>query len=423
MTTLFLRNSVLRATFIAGLLPALIGIEAAASAAESPAPPLKVAKVSRYPVPEQKEGEQALLEVGLGDRIAVTVTNLNQHEKDAAPPLSKLILYLDGYPLKGLTPVTVNAPKDLLVFKLDRGTAENWSILLGRPHSHARDVRVGIGTDNTEFDHDDAVDRAQIRLRIFYPYWLIGCSLVFVALLGLFLWFAISSDIVRDSSPPEPPAGKRRPFSLGRCQMAVWFFIVIGSFVFILLITGDTNTITEQALVLIGIGTGTALGAAAIDSNKHGSTDAELAALAPQKAKLDAVVTELTAKVQRLSDAIGAIQSPAVATPAQVQELSDAKVALKESEAQLQVVKDKIAKSGARLSAPVSTGLILDLLTDAEGMAFHRFQIVVWTLIMVFLFCVGVYQTLKMPEFSSTMLALMGISAGTYLGFKIPEKQ
>ena len=80
----------------------------------------------------------------------MTVTNLNQHEKDTAPPLSKLILYLDGYPLKGLNPITVNAPKDLLVFKLDRGSAESWNILLGRPHSYVRDVRVGIGTDNNQ---------------------------------------------------------------------------------------------------------------------------------------------------------------------------------------------------------------------------------------------------------------------------------
>jgi hypothetical protein len=28
-----------------------------------------------------------------------------------------------------------------------------------------------------------------------------------------------------------------------------------------------------------------------------------------------------------------------------------------------------------------------------------------------------------MPEFSTTLLALMGISSGTYLGFKIPERQ
>lgn len=28
-----------------------------------------------------------------------------------------------------------------------------------------------------------------------------------------------------------------------------------------------------------------------------------------------------------------------------------------------------------------------------------------------------------MPEFDGTLLALMGISSGTYLGFKIPERQ
>jgi hypothetical protein len=390
-----------------------VGIEAVASAAENPPLPLKVAGVSNYPVPEQKGGEQRIPEAGLGDRIAVTVTNLNQHEKDLAPPLSKLILYLDGYSLKGLNPITVNAPNNLLVFKLERGTTENWSSLLGRPHSYVKNVRVGVGTENTEVDRDDS---AQLNLRIFYPLWLIWCSLGFLALLGFFLWLAVSSNIVRDSSPPKPPHGDRRPFSLGRCQMAVWFFIVIGSFVFIWLITGDTNTITQQALVLIGIGTGTALGAAAIDSNRRGLTDSELAELRPQEAKLEAVVTELKAKVQRLIDA----SVPAATTPAQ--ELSDAKIALKESEAQLQVARDKIAKSEDGLSAPVSTGLVQDLLTDVGGIEFHRFQIVVWTIIMVFLFIVGVYQTLKMPEFSSTMLALMGISAGTYLGFKIPEK-
>jgi hypothetical protein len=28
-----------------------------------------------------------------------------------------------------------------------------------------------------------------------------------------------------------------------------------------------------------------------------------------------------------------------------------------------------------------------------------------------------------MPEFSTTLLGLMGISSGTYLGFKLPEKK
>jgi len=30
---------------------------------------------------------------------------------------------------------------------------------------------------------------------------------------------------------------------------------------------------------------------------------------------------------------------------------------------------------------------------------------------------------LTMPEFSATMLALMGISSGTYIGFKLPMRK
>lgn len=51
--------------------------------------------------------------------------------------------------------------------------------------------------------------------------------------------------------------------------MAVWFSLVRSSLLFIYLITDDYNTITDQALMLIGIGTGTALGAAVIDVGKR----------------------------------------------------------------------------------------------------------------------------------------------------------
>jgi hypothetical protein len=43
-----------------------------------------------------------------------------------------------------------------------------------------------------------------------------------------------------------------------------------------------------------------------------------------------------------------------------------------------------------------------------------------WILILgvVFVFCV--FRQLTMPKFDATLLALMGISSGTYLGFKWP---
>ena len=37
------------------------------------------------------------------------------------------------------------------------------------------------------------------------------------------------------------------------------------------------------------------------------------------------------------------------------------------------------------------------------------------------IFVASVYKNLSMPQFSATLLGLMGISSGTYLGFKVPE--
>ena len=56
-------------------------------------------------------------------------------------------------------------------------------------------------------------------------------------------------------------------------------------------------------------------------------------------------------------------------------------------------------------------------------MSIQRFQMFVWTLILGIIFVVSVYKDLSMPEFSGTLLGLMGISSGTYLGFKFPEKK
>ena len=46
-----------------------------------------------------------------------------------------------------------------------------------------------------------------------------------------------------------------------------------------------------------------------------------------------------------------------------------------------------------------------------------------WTLILGVIFIGSVYKDLAMPEFNVTLLGLMGISSGTYLGFKFPEKK
>jgi hypothetical protein len=39
------------------------------------------------------------------------------------------------------------------------------------------------------------------------------------------------------------------------------------------------------------------------------------------------------------------------------------------------------------------------------------------------MFVSAVYNNLTMPELSATLLGLMGISSGTYIGFKLPEQK
>jgi hypothetical protein len=62
-----------------------------------------------------------------------------------------------------------------------------------------------------------------------------------------------------------------------------------------------------------------------------------------------------------------------------------------------------------------------DLLTDGATIGLHRFQMLVWTVVLFFIFWGAVWNKLALPEFDNTLLALMGISAGAYVGFKFPE--
>jgi hypothetical protein len=92
-------------------------------------------------------------------------------------------------------------------------------------------------------------------------------------------------------------------------------------------------------------------------------------------------------------------------------------------EAELEQVNVQVDDAASGQERPVTGGFVSDMVSDANGVTFHRFQIVVWTLVLGVIFMWSVWKKLSMPEFSDTLLALMGISAGTYIGFKIPEKQ
>ena len=59
---------------------------------------------------------------------------------------------------------------------------------------------------------------------------------------------------------PAAPASRPAALAARRHEWVPWFVLIIASYSFIWLITGATDILTNTALVLIGIGAGTALG-------------------------------------------------------------------------------------------------------------------------------------------------------------------
>ncbi|WP_219929996.1 hypothetical protein [Nostoc commune] len=73
-------------------------------------------------------------------------------------------------------------------------------------------------------------------------------------------------------------------------------------------------------------------------------------------------------------------------------------------------------------SQRVSEGFFYDILSDINGVNFHRFQTFIWTLALGLFFVWEVVKNLAMPEFDDTLLTLQGISAATYLGLRGQEQ-
>ena len=184
--------------------------------------------------------------------------------------------------------------------------------------------------------------------------------------------------------------------------MAFWFYLVITAFLYVWLITGEYNTVTNSVLGLIGISAGTGVAALLVDKQKVQEVLAQRASLETQRTALNSRINDLSLAKPEPGSQLD-------------QELQQKKNSLNEVQAQL-------AHCPAPLPPSVSRGFLKDILSSGEGVGFHRFQMAVWTLVFGIIFVRSVYRELAMPNFDTSLLGLMGLSSGTYIGFKFPEK-
>lgn len=308
---------------------------------------------------------------GLGDRLTVKVTNFPALLTKVGGNCHAIVLFLNGLPLRQMPPESCNQYDGTVRYLLDRvpeGNDEEWHRLLGSPNGFVRKTRVSVGA-NDQFAYPTLVLAFPVKIIPRARFYSFVALLLFFTV--LFIHLCRTTAIIR--APVHPAHAGSRPFSLSRFQMAFWFFLVIAGYVFMWLITGELDTITDSVLALTGIGAGTALGAALIDASPAGST------------RTTTVAASQTSDTETVTSVVAPIP-PVPPEPSQ--------------------------------------GFLKDILSDAgDGISIHRFQMFAWTLILGLIFIGSVYKDLAMPEFNATLLGLMGISSGTYLGFKVPEKK
>lgn len=282
--------------------------------------------------------------VALEEEITVQVTYLEKLQDEARDKNKKIILFINDLPLKGIYP-TFDTQKNGLRFFINH--ADN-SIALWNHLTQSREateiftrqasISVGLEDQSPILTKVDSFTIILARKKWFYI-----CVVILLGLLGLFVAFAIKTNILRDIGP-NPPDGGKKPYSLALTQMAIWFFVIMSSWLLLYVVKHTFSTIPDSLVILMGISAGTGVGGVAIDSNR---------------------------------------------------------------------------KRAATIGR--TEGFIKDILSDPNGISFYRFQVFAWTVVMVAVFIRQVTSYLMMPDFNPALLTLMGISSGTYLGFKVSE--
>jgi hypothetical protein len=370
------------------------------------------AEPSKFSLLTTKPG--ALPEAGLNDDVRVRI------DGDTAIQPGKVQLRLDGT-LLGVEP-RVRPDGRELIFRLARTDANRamWARLLGNPFAHDRkfDVPIGIEIDGKPLawstSKDDEAPDSKIKL-ITYDVGLmwLGCIVSAVVVIIVFVG-CLTTPMMRDGGIPQV-GWRQRPYSLGRFQMVTWFCLILISFLFIFTVTLDINSITAESFILMGISGATALASVAIDQGKNGPP-------AQVQKNLNAMGIKTLADVDKLGK--GAKDTPndkaKTVLPGANIPAASASGQPANNDPTFKELQDEYR---AQIKDLKSAGLLADLVEDASGPTIHRWQILIWTVILGAIYVGRVYMNLETPTFGTNLLALMGISGGVYLGFKIPEKQ
>jgi hypothetical protein len=293
-------------------------------------------------------------------------------------------LWMNGICYNNIKPLFIDRKNSALIFKLGFDTSKTspWQMFYAYPNywTFHHEVTVNLGTLKQEFKGNTKANTACTKMRL-------NTTVLWMAAVGYFLLAVIlvlivifGSGIIRDISlyaqndvriayKKNDPTDKEKgvinvrdlPYSLSRFQFLFWLLIIFASIIHIWCITDSLTNPTGTVLLLLGISGGTFYVGRLIDKKQVDPTS-----VVPVKTATECV-TEFVDKNLR------------------------------------------------------TKGFMRDVLNDGKGISLHRLQLVMFTIFLGIYFIWEVVYGLKLPQFSDTMMTLMGISSGTYAGMKTSE--
>lgn len=365
------------------------------------------------------EGKQDARVCQIGDIVEVkfeTGSLAAWRSEDPKFEVSNLALAVNGHKIAGSNLMHKRGSagdaiaSETLVFQLvrDPGNAENlkaWKKILPKTKLWDSQSKVISVVDSTRKEFGFAT----IGIRVAPPAYIFWVGLLAFLIVAGLLVLAWRSDILKEFGPV--PAGSTRPYSLAITQMAFWFVLVFGGFMYLSLVLGSVDVISNSALALIGVSATTGVFAVAVGGGKRTEEASKRQKLLDERQRLEKDNAELLAKSAppEADPAMFASTNPKYAENARLQQNID-------SDLRSTTVDPSIkAASG-------TNAFFRDLVYSDGSPSLPRFQMIAWTLAIGLNYIYSVFSTLQMPEYSIAVLGLLGVSSGTYVGFKFPSK-
>ncbi len=354
------------------------------------------------------------------DYIAV---KLNKEAYDyAAANLSKISLWINGICFKSIHPMmAINNNSLLFKLKYDSSANSPWVLFYAYPfyYKFEHNVAITAGTNNIEFKYSStAITNTKLFTSVWWQVWIV--LPVFILFIILLIYYA--KGLVRDTymfsgtgvyisykkgDRSNAAAGILHytdlPYSLARSQFFFWLIIIFFSMVYIWAFKDALAEPTGTILLLLGLSGGTFYISNLIDKSGNSTALAPVAPAAVPGAP--PISSDPAAVISSTTQTATPVLSPITGAPIAPQTITQLTNYLK-------------TRNPAESSYYT---FISDILNDGKGISLHRLQLVLFTAFLGIDFIWQVMYGLSLPQFSQTLMTLMGISSVTYAGMKTNE--